>query len=120
MAKVKESLRTCAQIMAEFTFGLNYDSIPAEVVTSARRHLADSMACALGAYNTAAAQAVRRYATEKGGCTDATILGTEQKVPVGLAALVNGTMVRYLDANDIFILSRGGASGHCRRWSQPS
>ena len=113
MAKVKESLRTCAQIMAEFTFGLNYDSIPAEVVTSARRHLADSMACALGAYNTAAAQAVRRYATEKGGCTDATILGTEQKVPVGLAALVNGTMVRYLDANDIFILSRGGASGHC-------
>jgi len=71
------------------------------------------MACALGAYNTAAAQAVRRYAIEKGGRADATILGTEQKVPAGLAALVNGTMIRYLDANDIFIMSRGGASGHC-------
>ncbi|HSK28508.1 MAG TPA: MmgE/PrpD family protein, partial [Candidatus Limnocylindria bacterium] len=28
------------------------------------------------------------------------------------AALVNGTMVRDLDANDIFVLSRGGPSGH--------
>jgi len=113
MAKGKVSLRTCAQIMAEFTFGLDYDSIPAEVMTAARRYLADTLACALGAYNTAAARLVRKYAIEKGGRADATILGTEQKVPAGLAALVNGTMVRYLDANDIFVLSRGGASGHC-------
>ncbi len=99
--------------MTEFAFGLNYNSIPAEVMISARRYLADSMACALGAYNTAAAHAVRKYAIEKGGRADATILGTEQKVPAGLAALVNGTMVRYLDANDIFVSSRGGPSGHC-------
>jgi 2-methylcitrate dehydratase len=113
MTKGRESLRTCAQIMAEFTFGLSYDSIPGEVLAAVRRHLADTMASALGAYNTVAAQAVRRYAVERGGRADATILGTEQKVPAGLAALVNGTMVRYLDANDIFVLSRGGASGHC-------
>jgi 2-methylcitrate dehydratase len=100
-------------MMAEFTFGLNYDSIPAEVMTAARRHLADSIACALGAYNTEAARVVQNYAIEKGGRADATILGTDRKVPSGLAALVNGTMVRYLDANDIFVLSRGGASGHC-------
>lgn len=99
--------------MADFIFGLTYASIPVEVTAAARRHLADSMACALGAYNTAAAQSVRRYAIEKGGHSEATILGTDRKVPAGLAALVNGTMVRYLDANDIFVLSRGGASGHC-------
>jgi 2-methylcitrate dehydratase len=40
------------------------------------------------------------------------MIGTDQKVPAGLAALVNGTMVRYLDANDIFVLNRGGSSGH--------
>ncbi len=105
--------RRFAQIMADFTFGLSYDSIPREVLAAARRHLADTMACALGAYNTAAAQAVRRYAIEKGGRAEATILGTDRKVPASLAALVNGTMVRYLDANDIFVLSRGGPSGHC-------
>ncbi len=99
--------------MADYTFSLRYDSIPAEVITAARRQLADSMACALGAYNTVAVQAVRNYAIEKGGRADATILGTDRKVPAGLAALVNGTMVRYLDANDIFVLSRGGPSGHC-------
>jgi len=113
MTKGREILRSFAQIMADFTFGLNYDSIPAEVMTAARRHLADSIACALGAHNTEAARVVRNYAIEKGGRAGATILGTEQEVPAGLAALVNGTMVRYLDANDIFVLSRGGASGHC-------
>jgi 2-methylcitrate dehydratase len=112
MATKTESVRTFAQMMADFTFGLTYDSIPADVIAAARRHLADTMACALGAYNTAAAQAVRRYAIEKSGRADATILGTDRKVPAGTAALVNGTMVRHLDANDIFVLSRGGPSGH--------
>src|SRR5919106_4241929 len=112
MAEYRKSVKTLAQIMADYVFSLQYDSIPAEVMAAARRHLADSMACALGAYNTAAAQAVRKYAIGKGGRAEATILGTDQKVPAGLAALVNGTMVRYLDANDIFVLSRGGPSGH--------
>lgn len=112
MAKGRESLRTLAQKMADFTFSLNYDSIPAQVRSAARRHLADSMACALGAYHTAAAEKVRRYALEQGGCAEATIIGTDRKVPAGLAALVGGTMVRYLDANDIYVFSRGGPSGH--------
>jgi len=81
-------------------------------MTATRRHLADTMACALGAHNTAAAHAVRRYAIERGGCAEATIIGTDRKVPAGLAALANGTMVRYLDANDICVFSRGGPSGH--------
>lgn len=105
-------MRTLAEIMADYAFSLRYDSIPEEVMIAARRHLADTMACALGAYNTAAAQAVRRYAIEKGGCAEATIIGTDQKVPVGLAVLVGGTMARYLDANDIYVFSRGGPSGH--------
>ena len=108
-----ETPKTLAQTMVEFTFGLHYDSIPAEVTTAARRYLADSIACALGAYDAEAARSLRRYAIEKGGRAEATILGTDRKVPAGLAALVNGTMVRHLDANDIFVFSRGGASGHC-------
>ena len=112
MAEQRKSVKTLAQIMADYAFSLNYDSVPAEVTAAARRHLADSVACALGAYDSAAAQAVRRYAIEKGGRAEATILGTSRKVPAGLAALANGTMVRYLDANDVFVLSRGGPSGH--------
>jgi 2-methylcitrate dehydratase len=113
MTTERESLRTFAQMMADYAFGLKYDLIPRQVMAAARRHLADTIACALGAHDAAAVRAVRAHAIEKGGRTEATILGTNQKVPAGLAALVNGTMVRYLDANDIFVLSRGGASGHC-------
>jgi 2-methylcitrate dehydratase len=108
----ENNLRTLAQRMAEFTFGLRYDSIPAVVIAAARRHLADTLACALGARDTATVMTLRMHALAKGGRADATLIGTADKVPAGLAALVNGTMVRHLDANDIFVLNRGGASGH--------
>ena len=98
--------------MAEFTFELRYDSIPAEVLAAVRRHLADTLACALGAHNTAPLLALRKRVLAEGGRPDATIIGTAEKVPAALAALVNGTMVRYLDGNDIFVSSRGRASGH--------
>jgi 2-methylcitrate dehydratase len=113
MDQRSKTFRTLAQMMADFAFELAYSSIPATVMTAARRQLADTVACALGAYDTAAARAVMKYAIDRGGRTEATILGTDRKVPAELAALANGTMVRYLDANDIFVLSRGGASGHC-------
>ncbi len=113
MAERNGQAKTLAKIMAEFVFGLRYEAIPAEVVTAARRHLADALACALGARRAPAVRTLKTYAIGKGGPADATILGGEKKVPAGLAALVNGTMVRYLDANDIFVLSRGGPTGHC-------
>jgi 2-methylcitrate dehydratase len=112
MAKTATS-RTLTEIMAGFVYTLDFDSIPENVMATARRQLADSMACALGAYDTAAVRAVRNYVVARGGAADATILGTKRKVPAESAALVNGTMVRYLDANDILVSSRGGPSGHC-------
>ncbi|MGE5216543.1 MAG: MmgE/PrpD family protein [Chloroflexota bacterium] len=112
MTDAGNSFRTLAQSMAEFTFALRYESIPSEVKVSARRHLADTLACALGAREAAPVHALKQHAIAQGGRADATILGTAEKVSAGLAALVNGTMVRYLDANDIFVLRRGGASGH--------
>jgi 2-methylcitrate dehydratase len=113
MASGRTTVKPLAQKMAEFAFALRYDSIPSEIKAAARRHLADTMACALGARDAATIQALKKYAIAQGGRADATIIGTGKKVPAGLAALVNGTMVRYLDANDTFVLSRGGPSGHC-------
>jgi 2-methylcitrate dehydratase len=103
---------SCAQTMADFAFRLSFDSIPQNVMAAVRRHLADSVACALGAYNTVTVQGLRKYALETGGRAEATVLGTSRQVPAPLAALVNGVMVRYLDANDIFVAGRGGPSGH--------
>ncbi|MGH7810816.1 MAG: MmgE/PrpD family protein, partial [Candidatus Binatia bacterium] len=113
MAERNKNFDTFTKLMAEFAFDLTDESIPSDIKAVARRYLADTMACALGAHETDAARVVRKYATQKPSGADATILGTDRKVSAGLAALVNGTMVRYLDANDIFIMRRGGASGHC-------
>jgi 2-methylcitrate dehydratase len=88
---VNPAFSTLVAAMAEFTFGLRYDSIPAEVVAAARRHLADTMACALGAHKTEAASLLQKYGIDKGDRANATIIGTDKKVPAGLAALVNGT-----------------------------
>jgi 2-methylcitrate dehydratase len=112
MTAAGKHLRTLAQTMTEFAFALRYDSIPAEVKAVARLHLADTLACALGARETATVQALKKHAIAQGGRADATIIGTAEKIPTALTALINGTMVRYLDANDIFVVSRGGASGH--------
>jgi 2-methylcitrate dehydratase len=105
-------MMTLAHLMAEFVFSVRYEDIPPDVAAAARRHLADSVACALGASNSEAAQVVRGYALEQGEREESTIIGAGRKVSAAMAALANGTMVRYLDANDIFALSRGHESGH--------
>ena len=94
--------------MAAFTFSLKYEDIPPEVMQAARRYLADTVDCALGAYGAEPVDSLRQYALRQGGSEEATLLGTGHRVPTGLAALVNSTMVRYLDANDISALSGGG------------
>ena len=94
MAATEENFRTLAQKMAEFASELRYDSIPAEVIAAARRHLADTMACALGARNAATVLALQKYALARGGRAEATIIGMAEKVPAGLAALVNGAIAQ--------------------------
>lgn len=103
---------TILQQMAAFTYGLEYGELPDDVRRAARRHLADSVACTLGASRMDAVNAVRSYALERGGSQDATLIGSARKAPAALAALVNGTAVRYLDANDIVARSGDHDSGH--------
>lgn len=103
---------TILQQMAAFTYGLEYSELPDDVRQTARRHLADSVACMLGASRMDAVNAVRSYALARGGSQDATLIGSARKAPAALAALVNGTAVRYLDANDIVARSGDHDSGH--------
>ena len=55
-----------ARKMAEFAFSLCYDALPEGVVATARRHLADSMACMLGMteYAEAIPSPTERYAAD--------------------------------------------------------
>ena len=87
--------------MADFVFDLEWSDVPAHVERAARRHLADSLACAVGAYREQPVRALRDYATETRSRGGSTLLGSSERTSPSMASLVNGTMVRYLDANDI-------------------
>ncbi len=102
---------TFTERMAEFAFSLGSDGVPEGVERAARMYLADTMGCMVGAYDGEPVRALRRWVVERGSVGESTILVGGDRVGVAEAALVNGTMVRYLDANDIMI-EAGGSAGH--------
>jgi 2-methylcitrate dehydratase len=83
--------------------------VPAGVLERAAVHLLDTLACAAGAQDAPPVAVVRR-AVASSAPPEATIFYTGRKASVADAVLVNGTAVRYLDANDIFL--GAGPGGH--------
>ena len=98
---------TITQQITDFVFDLEWSDVPTHVERAARRHLADTLACAVGAYREKPVRALRDYATETGSRGDSTLLGSSERTSASMGALVNGTMVRYLDANDISAFGGG-------------
>ena len=92
---------TITQQMANFIFDLEWSDVPHHVERAARRHLADTLACAVGAYREQPVRALRDYATGARSRGKSALLGSSERTSPAMASLVNGTMVRYLDANDI-------------------
>jgi 2-methylcitrate dehydratase len=72
-------------------------------------HLLDTLACAAGAQAAPPVAVVRRTVASSAP-PEATIFYTGRKASVADAVLVNGTAVRYLDANDVFL--GAGPGGH--------
>lgn len=104
-----------AQRLARFAANLRHDQIPAEVTQAAARYLADTLACAIAAAADPDARAVeicREYALQSSSRPEATILGGAERTDLRSAALVNCTMARYIDANDIYMGRPGRDTGH--------
>lgn len=78
------------------------DDLADEVVAESRRRLVDSLGVAMGALNEPGSVAVRRYASSSATLDGSRIWGSEIKTTPELAALTNGTAVRYLDYNDAY------------------
>ena len=77
--------------------------LPPPVREQAGRLCWDSLGCCLGARDAAPVAALRACYENHGSADEATILGTDTRIPVEYAALINGAMVRYLDYNDCYI-----------------
>jgi 2-methylcitrate dehydratase len=93
---------TVVEQLAKRIFVAMAAPVPAEDVHAVERLLLDSLACALGASQSPAVQAARRWARRLAGTPEASILGTREKSSVLGAAMVNCMAVRDLDMNDTY------------------
>jgi 2-methylcitrate dehydratase len=99
--------------LAAFAIGLRLDDVPAPMVQRATRLVADSFACAFGARHEALAQRLAAYARRQSAAAAASttlFVGGGRATPA-LAALANGTALRILDANDLYLPPPGGRDG---------
>jgi 2-methylcitrate dehydratase len=88
--------------VARLAHSVRYEDLPDEVVAHAKALILDTVGCAFGGFNTGVGEAVRSIVDELGGHPQATVLGTGARTSMPLATLANGTMLRYLDANDYY------------------
>lgn len=80
------------------------------MVQQAKRHLIDTIGCALGGYDSQPGAIARSFATEVRSNRPATIMVSGEQSTPELATFANGVMIRYLDFNDGYTST--GESGH--------
>jgi 2-methylcitrate dehydratase len=91
------------QRLAQYAAGVRYENLPAEVVQACKRFLLDALGCGLAAVGTAPAKiAETTFRKSFGSSGPATIIGSAQSISTEGAILVNGTLIRQLDLNDVY------------------
>jgi 2-methylcitrate dehydratase len=86
--------------LAEYAVSIDGPALDEEVRHEIGRRLIDSLACAIGALDTDAVEALRGLAEERqvaGGCS---VWGSRVASSPEAAALANGTAIRFLDFSD--------------------
>jgi 2-methylcitrate dehydratase len=100
--------RTTATL-ARYVTSLRYEDMGARAIREAKRHVIDSLGCAMGGAESEPAVVARRVAPAAVGAPSARLLGEGRATTPEAAAFANSVMIRFLDANDTYI-TRG--SGH--------
>jgi 2-methylcitrate dehydratase len=95
---------TTEQRFAEFALSIRYESLPANVVASAKRVLLDTLGCAFGSVGSEPANIAETTVRKTfGDGATATVIGYPRAATVEGALFVNGVLVRSLDLNDTYI-----------------
>lgn len=95
--------KSIAEQWAEYVLSLRLSDIPEKVVEKVKVHILDTFACAFGGFNNGTKAAVEAAEADLAGPREATVIGEGRKTSALNALLVNGAMVRFLDANDVTI-----------------
>lgn len=97
------------ETLARYATSLRYGDLSPNTLKEVKRHLIDSLGCAMGGATSEPARIARRVAPVSAGAPSGRLLGDGRATTPEAAAFANSVMIRFLDANDTYI-SRG--SGH--------
>jgi 2-methylcitrate dehydratase len=89
--------------LAEYATSLRYEDLTGDAVHALEKVLVDTIACAIGAYDSEPARIARRIASRSSSVPPARVWGSGALSSVEAAAFANGVMIRYLDFNDTYM-----------------
>ena len=89
-----------ARTIAEWATTLDLDEVPEEVQADAKLHVLDTIGCGLAAHATGVAHEGRSTMAELGGAPQATVIGSEARLPAANAAFANAMLCHGLDFDD--------------------
>lgn len=92
-----------AHDISNYVLSVKADSLPKEVIHEVKRRILDSLACAIGAYDSKVAKIVLKACSKIKSKYGASLFGKKKSVFYEEAAFANGSLVRYLDFNDTYL-----------------
>jgi 2-methylcitrate dehydratase PrpD len=88
---------TITRELATFAADMSYERLPSSVVHQTKRLILDSVGCALGGLATRKGEYALALARALGGPPEASLLGTDKKASVAVAAHATGELMNALD-----------------------
>jgi len=93
-------VETILQKFARYFSTVKYEDLPTEVVHQAKILTVDLMGVSIAGLRKEFPQIMIKYLTSLGGAKEATLLGTDKRIPAVFAALGNGVSGHALDMDD--------------------
>ena len=94
---------TATERMAGFFARASYESIPPEAIHEARRCIVDGLGVSLGGCDHPSTKILLQYCRQIDGGKQAQVWGWPDRLPVELAALLNGHQEHVLDFDDTYM-----------------
>jgi 2-methylcitrate dehydratase len=89
--------------IVEYADALRIQHLTDRCIAETKKHVLDSIGCALGGFDSPPSRIARAYARSVSGQPSARVIGEGTLTSPDVAAFANAVMLRYLDFNDTYV-----------------
>jgi len=107
---VSKAVDSVQEQLTSYAYGLNYNSLPPEVIHDAKVRIIDTLGSLMGGFFGEPCRIARNLAAAMPNPDGATVIGTRMKTTPDMAAFANATTARFAELTDSYHGSPGG--GH--------